>query len=459
MTDYVELSKQLISITANSCLLKALNILADYGTIYTVYEDASGVTLSKYLMKHGGSLDWDETENLFLPLLYTVKLLNSNGVVHRGISPDTILVTEHHELKLKGVCTSAVRAINSEIKPELFAGYTAPEQYEKCASHGEWTDVYSICAVLYKVLTGSMPPRADAQSGGSSLIMPIQLNPSIPRSVSDAVARGLHRRKEQRTRSVTDLISELYTTAPSFSVRPQRILDEEDDEVKQYEVERRMTRPRKKFRMPVWLVVLLITLPIMLVGLFLIYQLVLSPMDERASNTSSMGIASIPDSSLDSRPDSSEAEPPPSSQEPVKNTVSVDNFQGKYFDDLLKSSTYKDILTFVKKEEVYSEEYAIGQVVSQSIEKNTAVEEGTEIELTVSKGPQLVQLPPLTDDNGSPIILEVYQEYLEKNGVTVQVEQEDNPDYRTGEIIRLSHEPMTLFDREKESTVTIYVAQ
>ena len=44
---------------------------------------------------------------------------------------------------------------------ELFAGYAAPEQYEKCSSHGEWTDVYAVCAVLYKALTGAMPDRAD----------------------------------------------------------------------------------------------------------------------------------------------------------------------------------------------------------------------------------------------------------------------------------------------------------
>ena len=131
MTDFAELSRQLIGITASNSLLKAKDIFADNGTLYVVYEDVSGVTLTRYLMDNAGELSWEETENLFLPLLYTVKLLNANGIVHRGISPDNILVTDSRELKLKGVCTSAVRAINTEIRSELFAGYAAPEQYEK----------------------------------------------------------------------------------------------------------------------------------------------------------------------------------------------------------------------------------------------------------------------------------------------------------------------------------------
>ena len=157
-----------------------------------VYEDVSGVTLTRYLMDNAGELSWEETENLFLPLLYTVKLLNANGIVHRGISPDNILVTDSRELKLKGVCTSAVRAINTEIRSELFAGYAAPEQYEKCSSHGEWTDVYAVCAVLYKALTGAMPDRADTRPpDGSGLVPPIELNSRIPWNVSQAIMQGL----------------------------------------------------------------------------------------------------------------------------------------------------------------------------------------------------------------------------------------------------------------------------
>ena len=62
---------------------------------------------------------------MFKPLFDTVILLNERGIVHRGISTDTILVTANMTLRLKGICTAAVRAINSEVKPELFDGYAA----------------------------------------------------------------------------------------------------------------------------------------------------------------------------------------------------------------------------------------------------------------------------------------------------------------------------------------------
>ena len=56
MTDFAELSRQLIGITASNSLLKAKDIFADNGTLYVVYEDVSGVTLTRYLMDNAGEL-------------------------------------------------------------------------------------------------------------------------------------------------------------------------------------------------------------------------------------------------------------------------------------------------------------------------------------------------------------------------------------------------------------------
>ena len=78
-------------VTASNSLLKAKDIFADNGTLYVVYEDVSGVTLTRYLMDNAGELSWEETENLFLPLLYTVKLLNANGIVHKPGLTRTVL--------------------------------------------------------------------------------------------------------------------------------------------------------------------------------------------------------------------------------------------------------------------------------------------------------------------------------------------------------------------------------
>ncbi|MEG2814438.1 MAG: protein kinase, partial [Oscillospiraceae bacterium] len=243
-TDFAELSKQLIDLKVNNNLLKALTCFADNNTLYTVYEDVVGVSLTRYLMENAGELSWEETENLFLPLLYTVKLLNQNGIIHRGISPETIIVSAKKELKLINVCLSGVRANNSEIDPELFVGYAAPEQYQKCTGYGEWTDVYAVSAVLYRTLTGAMPPRSDMRDENEQILPPINLSPKIPKTVSDTIVKGLAYNKNKRINNINDLMGSLYS-----SEKPE--YDESVNSQKEQE------KPKKKFRLPIWLIVIL----------------------------------------------------------------------------------------------------------------------------------------------------------------------------------------------------------
>lgn len=441
MTDYVELSRQLIGITANNSLLKAKEVLASNSTIYTIYEDVEGVKLTQYLRDNAGELGWEETENLFLPLLYTVKLLNSNGIIHRGISPETILVTKNHELKLCGVCTSAVRAINSEVTAELFLGYAAPEQYQKCTSHGEWTDVYSISAVLYKTLTGTMPQRADLREVDDEVMRPRQLNPNISRGVSEAITNGLGYSKSNRTLYVKDLIGELYA-APA-TAQPVNIHAQKEEDI---------MKKRSKFRLPVWLIVILVTLPIMLLLFFVAYNFVLG---------GSLGSTSHPESEISSDVSSEETSSVGESSEETSSSVQkfvVEDFAGKLYDDIIASETYSKMFQFKPKIEEYDETIAVGEVIKQDIEKNKVVEQGAEIQLTVSKGPQFVTLPPLTDASGLPIAPEDYKAFLVENGLEVVIEQISSYAVASGEIDHLSHDMAVLVDREVVKSITIYVA-
>lgn len=442
--DYAELSRQLIDFRSNNCLLRAKHLFVQNNTLYTVYDDVAGVTLTRYLIDCAGELSWDETEALFLPLIHTIKMLNSNGIIHRGIGPDTIIVTRNNELKLTGVCTSGVRAYNSELKPELYEGYAAPEQYQKCISYGEWTDVYSISAVLYKTLTGTMPPTVQVRDANSRITTPIQLNPNIPQAVSDAIVRGLAYNKSERTQQIKDFIGELYAAAPV-----QRSVIREVDEY--------IPVKKKKFRLPVWFIVILIAVPIMLGLLFLAYKFVLGPLDETTSSSDSAINAGVSSSDISSEPPSSA--PQPSSESPSSEDVSnfaVDDFSGKDYEDTVALEFYKPMYVFSKKEQ-YHETVPLGKVISQNIEANSIVPLGAKIELTVSLGTQHVTIPPLVDGSGFGISVEDYKKYLTDNGLECVTEPIDSNTVPTGNIASLSVPVGTAVDREITKSVTIYV--
>ena len=121
---------------------------------------------------------------------------------------------------------------------------------------------------------------------------------------------------------------------------------------------------------------------------------------------------------------------------------------------------YTNSFNFKKKEEVFDDNADIGMIIEQSVDAGSTVPIGTQIELTVSKGPQYVELPPLTDNNGNPISASSYRDYLESKGLSVNSEKRFRILItKTGEVVSVDPGVGTVIDRSKTSTVTIYAAK
>ena len=210
MAEYTELNKALARLRNLSHLNPALDMFAENNTTYAVYEYLEGGTLLEYLKENAGELSWNIVRRIFPPLFTTLSLLHNAGVLHRGLSPETIYVTERGELKLLGFSISAVRTNDTELDAELFDGYAAPEQYFADRQQGTWTDVYGICAVLYRILTGCRATDAISRQDYDILVPPAELNPQIPEHVSDGIMEGLKLDSNARIRTITDLVTLLF---------------------------------------------------------------------------------------------------------------------------------------------------------------------------------------------------------------------------------------------------------
>ena len=141
MAEYTELNKALARMRNLNHLNPAIDMFAENNTTYAVYEYLEGRTLLDYLKENAGELKWDTVRCIFSPLFTSLSLLHNAGVLHRGLSPETIFVTDKGEIKLTGFCISAVRTNDTELDAELFDGYAAPEQYFADRQQGTWTDV------------------------------------------------------------------------------------------------------------------------------------------------------------------------------------------------------------------------------------------------------------------------------------------------------------------------------
>ena len=105
-----------------------------------------------------------------------------------------------------------MRSAGSDLIAELFPGYAAPEQYTATSWQGVWTDVYAAAAVMYRALTGAMPPEAISRNVNDNLVPVSVLNKSVPQNVSNAIASAMAYSPNKRTESVVKFIDNLTAT-------------------------------------------------------------------------------------------------------------------------------------------------------------------------------------------------------------------------------------------------------
>lgn len=123
-------------------------------TVYLVMEFIRGVTLKKYIKKHGRLSDG---QALFVmdKIAAALSITHSAGVLHRDISPDNIMICRDGKIKL--IDFGAARQIAAESSSNLTMvmkhGYTPMEQYTKKGRQDAWTDIYSLGAAVYYALT------------------------------------------------------------------------------------------------------------------------------------------------------------------------------------------------------------------------------------------------------------------------------------------------------------------
>lgn len=212
MAEYTELNKSLVKLRNNPSLPSVLDMFSENNTTYTIFDHFEGVKLMDYLKDNAGELSWDKASKLFPPLFTAISLLHNNAIIHRAISPDTVYITPKNELRLAGFSVSSVRTVNAGMEYELFRGYAAPEQYSPSSSshQGTWTDVYGICALLYRVLTGCMPTDSKDRLSKDDLIEPKSLNSAIPQHVSNVIMEGMRLKSKQRIHTITELVTRLF---------------------------------------------------------------------------------------------------------------------------------------------------------------------------------------------------------------------------------------------------------
>ena len=196
------------------------------GTAYIVMEFVDGITLKKYLELRGGTLSPEELLPMFKPLLESLEQVHQAGIIHRDISPDNIMVEKDGRLRLLDF--GAARDVNKaqgekSLSVIVKGGYAPLEQYSSTSRKGTYSDIYSIGAVLYFVLTSTKPMDATIRTM-ENMPEPKALDPGIPEEANRAIMRAMSLKPDERQQDAESFMEDLLGESP-LPDRPARKTD------------------------------------------------------------------------------------------------------------------------------------------------------------------------------------------------------------------------------------------
>ncbi len=189
-------------------------------TAYIVMEYIDGITLKEYLKRKGGKLTVDETLALMRPVMESLAVVHRSKMLHRDISPDNLMLSSDSQIKLIDFGSARYYDAQSDqsMTVVLKHGYAPIEQYSSNGHQGAWTDVYSLCATMYRMLADKVPEEAINRVREDSLASLSSFVKKIPKNVESAIVKGLSILPDKRQQTVEELYRDLYMSPQGMRV-------------------------------------------------------------------------------------------------------------------------------------------------------------------------------------------------------------------------------------------------
>ena len=430
-------------------LLNHLNIVKVYDVSvndqlqYIVMEYVDGMTLREYLNERGGKLTSRETVHFISQILKALEHAHANGVVHRDIKPQNIMLLDNGQLRMMDFGIARIsRAENQLLSGKTMGSvhYISPEQAKgdetDCTS-----DIYSVGVMMYEMLSGQLP--FDAEDAVEVAIKQIsdqpkslhEIAPQVPAALVEITEKAMAKLPQNRYASAREMLDALdtYVQNPSVMFEYQYITEDAPEKV----VKRTMNQnkaarqnhpnesaaPRgknaKRKRRTIFLPVLFgITIAFALACLALCW-LILNDSSNLMNN---------------------------------KADITLNDYIGMTQEEAQATEQVASGQISVTWEQEYNSNYAAGYIYKQSPVSGRTVREGQGVTLTVSLGTQYVTVPDLTN-----YVQADAEQQLKSLGVSVLVTQAVDTSVASGAVIRT--DPAAGTQVESGSTVVVYVSR
>lgn len=203
-------------------------------TAYIVMEYIDGCTFGEYCKNN--RMDHITLFHMLVPVMDALQLLHNEGILHRDISPDNIMIDQDGNCKLldfgaaRGYLEESLTTMSVILKKD----YAPEEQFRSKGIQGPWTDVYALGATIYELITGQTPPMSIDRLVEEEIVDIRKLAPSLTRGQAEAIMTALAVRGKNRWQSVDEFKNALLHSTGAVPVkRDEALPPEKMEEVKQ----------------------------------------------------------------------------------------------------------------------------------------------------------------------------------------------------------------------------------
>ena len=396
---------------------------------YIVMELIDGITLKQYLQKKS-VLDPSEVLDFTIQTAKALEHAHSKGIIHRDIKPQNIMLLKDGMIKVADFGIASLENTIEENNGETVGSvhYIAPEQARGEAPDAR-SDIYSLGIVMYEMLTGKLPyvGNSDVEVAVKHMntdpVTPRDIVPSIPEELERICLKAMNSNIDERYQSASEMLADLEEYK-SQSLAAHVLEDSEAVLIDSEEPPRRRAKRSRRSKKIALSSGILAVLLFIIIGFVFLNGYFLKDLFS----------------------------------DPVK--VKVDNFVGRYYEDVINDKDYKKIYDFKVTFKV-DLEHEYGIILSQDPESGrskTVSDKGSKIVVelvcaaeTVDDQKRLLKVPNIVNHEREEAI-----SIVQDAGFTYTLEQAPSDSITKGYVI--STDPVAGAAADEGSEIKIIIS-
>lgn len=396
---------------------------------YIVMDLIDGITLKQYLQKKS-VLDPSEVLDFTIQTAKALEHAHSKGIIHRDIKPQNIMLLKDGMIKVADFGIASLENTIEENNGETVGSvhYIAPEQARGEAPDAR-SDIYSLGIVMYEMLTGKLPyvGNSDVEVAVKHMntdpVTPRDIVPSIPEELERICLKAMNSNIDERYQSASEMLADLEEYK-SQSLAAHVLEDSEAVLIDSEEPPRRRAKRSRRSKKIALSSGILAVLLFIIIGFVFLNGYFLKDLFS----------------------------------DPVK--VKVDNFVGRYYEDVINDKDYKKIYDFKVTFKV-DLEHEYGIILSQDPESGrskTVSDKGSKIVVelvcaaeTVDDQKRLLKVPNIVNHEREEAI-----SMVQDAGFTYTLEQAPSDSITKGYVI--STDPVAGAAADEGSEIKIIIS-